>query len=88
MKLIRGNELNHKQRAQILSACIYRWTSDNTRRKSVWNDVEGKPTMPLITDDQWLKENAFWFLDDGSRSALAHTHAEPAFMADEATRQH
>ena len=88
MKIIKGNELNHKQRAQVLSAYIYRWTSDNPRRKSVWNNVVGKPTVPLITDNQWLTEHAFWFLNDGSRSARTHTHAEPAFMADEATRQH
>jgi hypothetical protein len=37
--------------------------------------------VPLVTDEQWLKEHAFHFIKDGSRLSGAG-HAEPAFMAD------
>lgn len=82
MKLIKGKDLNSSQRGQVLNTYVYRWTSDNKRRESIYANIAGKPTTPLITDNQWLREHAFWFLNDGSRLDYTHKHCEPAFMAD------
>jgi hypothetical protein len=103
MRLIKGTDLNPAQRAQVLSAFIYRWTSDNSQRPYVYHacptcDIRtpfvgpsaaghNHPTVPLETDDQWLTARAFWFLNDGSRLVYNRRWAEPACMANE-RRQH
>jgi hypothetical protein len=79
MKLIKGDDLNQTQTEQVLSAFIYRWTSDNNARERVWANIS-KPTIPLVSDNQWLKDHAFWFINDGSRLATRH-HAEPVYMS-------
>jgi hypothetical protein len=39
------------------------------------------PTIPLISDQQWLDEHSFHFIADGSRLSARHKWAEPACMA-------
>lgn len=78
--LIRGDQLNHKQREMVLGAFHYRWTVENHRKrykcphckleKIEFNRVECRqhhPTIALITDAEWLASRAFHFLKDGSR---------------------
>jgi hypothetical protein len=79
--LIKGENLNYQQRQQVLNAFGYRWTKDNQQRSHFWRNIQGAPTIPLISDAQWLKEHAFHFLKDGSRLSITHRHAEPVYMA-------
>lgn len=82
--LIRGNELNEAQRRLVLAAFGYRWTTDNKERATRWlGRAGGVPRIPLVTDDQWLKDHAFHFVKDGSRMMATRHHAEPAYMADD-----
>lgn len=99
MKLILGSQLSPQARAQVLNAFIYRWTTGNTQRARVYkcakcdvrtpyqNTISANghthPTMPLISDEQWLNEHAFWITKDGSL-ARNRNHAEPAFMVETA----
>ncbi|MBI3864889.1 MAG: hypothetical protein HY290_23685 [Planctomycetia bacterium] len=81
--LIRGAELNIRQRVLVLSAFSYRWTHENPSRKSVWSRVRsGMPLIPLQTDEQWLREHAFHFVRDGSRLSARHRFCEPHYVAD------
>ncbi len=80
MRLISGNDLNPRQTEQVLQAFIYRWTTGNNARERVWFGVCGKPTIPLISDNDWLRQHAFWFLNSGSRLAVSRRHAEPRYL--------
>lgn len=80
--LIKGENLNEKQRQLVCAAFIYRWTVENRQRQDAWAGIDGKPTMPLQSDDQWIKEHAFHFVADGSRLSVSNRHAEPVYMAD------
>jgi hypothetical protein len=40
------------------------------------------PTVPLISDDQWIREHAFHFTNDG-RLHPRQRHAEPAYLAQQ-----
>jgi hypothetical protein len=96
--LIRGDRLPHNLQLAVLRRFIYRWTSDNSDRARVYHcpvcnvpggDPNGgvacrqyHPTMPLITDHQWLKEHAFHVTKDGARLMENRRHAEPASLAD------
>lgn len=79
--IIRGDRLPHHLKQRVLASFIYRWTSGNARRESVWRGISGKPRIPLISDEQWLREHAFHVTKAGTLDARHH-HAEPAFMAD------
>ncbi len=78
--LIRGDKLSAKVRQHVLAAFIYRWTVENPNREFVWRKL-AKPTMPLISDEQWLREHAFHVTKAGQLDDRVH-HAEPAYMAD------
>lgn len=82
--LIRGDKLNDNQRRYVLNAYIYRWTTGNTRREEVYHNAAEcqKPSIPLQTDDKWLKEHAFHFTKDGMRLMANRRWAAPAFLAD------
>ena len=80
MKLIKGTDLTPKQTQQVLCAYIYRWTTGNCARVRVWEKLP-KPKMALISDHEWLRIHAFWFVDDLSRPAKRRRHAEPAYLA-------
>jgi hypothetical protein len=80
--LIKGANLTANQIKLVKAAFIYRWTTENGQRESAWANSEGKPTIPLQSDDEWIKEHAFYFVKDGSRLMLNKHHAEPHYMAD------
>ena len=42
------------------------------------------PTIPLQSDDQWIAEHAFYFLNDG-RLDSRHRNAEPVYLAQKAS---
>jgi len=73
--LILGTHLGSKLRQDVLNAFIYRWTSDNPRRESVYANIS-KPTMPLITDDEWLSKYYFHVTKRGTLDARRR-HCEP-----------
>ena len=81
MKLIKGSNLNRQQVDQVLSAFIYRWTTGNNAIERVYQKIS-RPTIKKITDNQWLNDHAFWFVNDGSRLARNRNHAEPHYLAD------
>ena len=82
--LIRGDRLTHKQKEIVLCAFIYRWTADNGARETVWQGIQGKPTIELISDEQWIKEHAFYFHKSGERLSNKKTEvwAVPAYMTE------
>jgi hypothetical protein len=81
--LIRGDRLTPRQRRLALAAFTYRWTHENPHRQRVWSAVKaGQPTIPLQTDDQWLREHAFHFVKDGSRLSDQHRFCVPHYLAD------
>lgn len=79
--LIKGSDLSEKQKQLVLNAFIYRWTSDNRQRESSWSGIDGQPTIPLITDEEWLADHAFHFVRDGSHLSEKR-HCEPSYIAD------
>lgn len=97
--LIKGSDLNHRQRNQVLSAFIYRWTKDNPRRCQVWRcdkcdirnpyvnsksaEEHSHPTVPLQTDEEWLRDHAFYFTRDGRRLMPNESYAEPVYVAED-----
>lgn len=85
MPLIKGSRLTRAQREIVLATYLYRWTRDNPRREDYWRGIAGKPTMPLVSDAEWLADHAFHFIADGSRLHARHRHCEPAYMAEESS---
>lgn len=79
-RLIKGAHLNEAQRRLVLAAFIHRDTIEHP-----WSDVArqvGGRTVPRVTDDQWLRDHAFWFINSGARLDPRHKHCEPHYMAD------
>ena len=66
MGLINGTKLTPRQRAEVLSRFPYRWTKENEGQARRLHGAE-HPTIPLIPDEQWLREHAFYFVKDGTR---------------------
>ena len=98
MKLVRGDRLTPRQRAEVLAAFIYRWTKDNAQRVQAWGrcskcdvcnpyvnlkSAEGHshPTVPLVSDAEWLRQHAFYVTANGDLSQR-HRHCEPALMVE------
>lgn len=81
-KLVRGDQLPSDLRREILAKYPYRWTSDNSARERVWRNIEGKPTIPLVSDAQWLREHAFYVTDRGTLDKRRNQHAEPAYLIE------
>lgn len=93
---IRGDKLPSALRERVLNAFPYRWTTGNRQRLQAYQPcplcdirnpavaptAEGHnhPTIPLISDEQWLAEHAFWFKD--GQLDPRKRFAEPAYMAD------
>lgn len=80
-KLVRGDQLPSDLRREILASYPYRWTSDNRDRERVWRSIEGAPTIPLVSDEQWLHAHAFYVTDRGTLDKRKK-HAEPAYMIE------
>ena len=96
MPLVKGEDLTLSQRREVLAAFIFRWTSDNPHRLRVYrcphcdlvNLDFGKvgcrqyhPTILLQTDEEWIREHAFYVNARGCLAANKN-HCEPAFMAE------
>lgn len=77
--LIHGKDLNQKQREVVLAAFGYRWTKENVNRASNWHGIKGAPTVPLISDDEWLKKYSFHFTADGVRLHPHRHFCEPYY---------
>ena len=80
--LIKGSNLSPAQRRMVLDAFVYRWTSENPQRERAWANATSRPTVPLVSDDEWIAAHAFHFTTDGSRLMRNRQHAEPSFLAD------
>lgn len=94
-KLVRGDQLTPEMLQQVQNAFPYRWTSENPHRTArpcdacdinepfVGGSAEGHnhPTIPLQTDDQWIREHSFHFTNDGR--LMARRNAEPVYLAGE-----
>jgi len=80
-KLIKGENLTPKQAQEVKSAFGYRWTIQNESRARNWNRAGGSPSIPLIDDEQWLKEHAFYFRKDG-KLATRPRHYVPVYMME------
>lgn len=90
-KEVTGGELTPEMRQQVLNSFPYRWTSDNPQRLTAYKPCEScdiqhpfvggnasghnHPTIPLISDDQWLQKHKFHFFNDGRLNP--RRHAEP-----------
>jgi len=72
--LIKGSELNDKQRKEVLHCFGHRNTIE------LPCSFVGVP--PSQTDDQWITAHSFHFTKNGLRLSLRHGHAEPSWMAD------
>jgi hypothetical protein len=79
--VIRGDKLPPHLKAEVLRKFIYRWTTGNTQLDQAYRGIE-TPRIPMISDEQWLREHAFHVTKDG-RLSLRHHHAEPYYMADD-----
>ncbi len=80
--IIRGDRLNAELRAEVLNAYGYRWTHENEARARNWHFISARPTMALISDEQWLREHAFRVTVKGHLDKRIR-HAMPAFFADD-----
>ena len=65
MKLVRGDKLTESARKEVLSTYGYRWTSDNPQRSIWWQKEIEKPRIPTCTDEEWLRNHAFWCINEG-----------------------
>lgn len=70
--LIKGTDLNDRQRAQVLAAFVHRHHAIGVGRF-------------YLNDSAWLEAHSFHFLKDGSRLMSNRRHCEPAWMAEEGT---
>lgn len=85
--LIIGSQLNAKQRAEVLSAFVHRWTIENVQRRTPeGRRIQEERTRlmragvrpaPLVTDEEWLAAYAFHFVADGSRLMHNRLWCEP-----------
>ena len=68
MKQVYGNHLSERLKREVLNAYGYRWTVENRERARNWYGRLGTPTMPLITDEEWLACTEFWVTNAGELS--------------------
>ena len=94
-KLIRGENLTPEMKKQVLNAFPYRWTTGNSQRVSYYkcdkcdisnpyvntesSEGHNHPTIPLITDKQWINDHSFYFTNDGR---LAKGSAMPNYLGE------
>lgn len=77
-KLIKGEQLSSDQKKMVLAAFVMRNTKENEA-----NSKKSNPTAKITqTDEEWIKDHAFWFKDDGKTLSGRKKHAEPAYLAD------
>ena len=79
---VKGDKLSAKVKQEILNAYIYRWTKENhARAKAIYENLGSIPTIPLISDAEWLATHAFKVNKDGTLTKSVR-HAEPHYLAD------
>ena len=94
-RLVAGADLTPAMAKQVKDAFIYRWTFDSPYRTKYYkcdlcdiaapyvnpdsSEGHSHPTIPLVSDEQWLADHAFHFTNDGR--LFARRHAEPAYLA-------
>ena len=80
--LVPGRHLSARQVAAVKASFVHRWTRENPHRTQVYSctkcdirtpyvnetSAEGHthPTIPLISDQEWIEKHAFWVNADGS----------------------
>jgi len=81
-KLVKGSNLPETLKQEVLRSYIYRWTKENERnaRQAMGKNI---PTIPLVSDLEWLEQHAFHVTNDGSKLDARNRHCEPAYMANE-----
>lgn len=98
MRLVRGDRLPPQARRDVLASYGYRWTHENAKRIGRCPacaqqaacggaaEVNGTPWHeyhnPLVSDEQWLRDHAFYVTRLGALSRR-HRHCEPGWMAEE-----
>ena len=80
MQMIRGDKLPYDLRNEVLRSYIYRWTKDNHQREIVYRSIE-KPTIPLISDNEWLAKYSFYVTKQGKLSTK-YKFAVPVYESD------
>lgn len=78
-----GNTLSPDEQRDVLDAFGYRWTVENQRRATSWYRTGGHkpPTMPPISDADWLRCTAFRVTKSGRldrRARFCQSHLTPA----------
>lgn len=71
---IQGSKLSPRLQARVLSMYVNRWTHEN--RHNVHPSV--RPTMPPVSDQEWLASHAFYLTVTGDLDRRHH-HAEPYY---------
>lgn len=77
MRLIKGSELTQQTKREVLASFVYRPTIENGYPRH--NPCGAR--VPAVSDEQWLKEHAFYVTKQG-RLALNRHYAKPAFMVE------
>jgi len=79
-KLIKGADLTPEQKKMVLAAYIYRNTKENEKVVRSFLKEKADGMKFTQTDDEWVKDHAFKFSNDGER--LTGKYAEPVYLAD------
>lgn len=81
MRLVRGDKLNAEQIQEVKRQFVLRWTADNGQRVSAWRGMD-TPKMPLVSDEKWLADHAFYINENGRLSA-SKSYCEPHYLAED-----
>jgi len=77
---------DNDRRAEVYGLCPHCKTRGGKPSETNIACRQVHPTIPLQTDEQWLKTHAFHVTKAG-RLSERHNHAEPGYMADDETRK-
>ena len=60
-RFIAGDRLTPEDRAHVLGAYCYRMTKESVKRWPAASEmmIEGGYSLPLVTDEEWLKNTLF-----------------------------
>jgi hypothetical protein len=78
-RYVRGNDLSPAAQEEAKRRFVYRWTIENEAQA---RRAHGRrcPTIPLISDAEWLRRTGFAVTKDGrldNRVRFCHTHTGP-----------
>lgn len=77
-RLVKGENLSSAQVKQVKAVFVHRLTTENGYPQR--NPCGA--TVPAISDEQWIKEHAFYIRSSDGRLADKPNHCEPVFMAE------